>query len=96
MYSGSTITEAQVKSNLSSQLSNSRVKTFTETPSSQYIYYVYPTRLGAASFATGLGSGGFEAPVTISNFTNGSGYQEDFYVYRSTQSLSMTLEVFVT
>lgn len=48
----------------------------------QYIYYCVPTRFGTCSFTVGGFSGGFSLVATI-EFTNASGYAENYYVYRS-------------
>lgn len=67
----------------SSVLQDSRTLTFTVNPgASQYIVYAFPSRLGAASFSVGGFVGGFNPPETVS-VTNGSGYTEIYYVYRS-------------
>lgn len=48
----------------------------------QYIYYCLPTRFGTCSFTVGGFSGGFTLVDTLS-FTNASGYEEDYYIYKS-------------
>lgn len=63
-------------------------KTISFTPnctSGTYVWYAYPKRLGAATMWMGGFQGGFEEPTTVS-VTNSSGYTEDYYVYRSTNS----------
>lgn len=63
-------------------------KTISFTPdctSGTYVWYAYPKRLGAATMWMGGFQGGFEEPVTVS-VKNNSGYTEDYYVYRSTNS----------
>ena len=50
--------------------------------SGQYIYYCLPTRLGACNFTVNGFTGGFTLVATI-NFTNASGYSENYYIYRS-------------
>lgn len=83
--SDTSFNEADIEG-LTSELSNSRAKTFTVTAAAgEYIYYCFPSRLGAATFTVGGFEGGFEAPSTVS-VTNASGYTEDYYVYRSTNS----------
>jgi hypothetical protein len=77
--------EADIEA-LTNELSNSRGKTFTVTAAAgEYILYSYPSRLGAATFTVGGFEGGFGSPETLS-ITNASGYTEDYYVYRSTNS----------
>jgi hypothetical protein len=81
---------------LSATLSNSKNRTFTVTAGAgQYIYYVYPSRLGTSTFTSGGFEGGFEAPVTYS-VTNTNGYTENFYFYRSTRDSLGTTTVVVT
>lgn len=50
--------------------------------SGQYIYYCLPTRMGTCSFKVGGFDGGFSLIDTI-EFTNASGYSENYYIYRS-------------
>lgn len=77
-------TEADIEGLAGSELSNSKAKTFTVVPGvNDYIVYAYPSRLGTATFTVGGFEGGFELPETVS-VTNSSGYQENYYVYRST------------
>lgn len=67
-------------------LTGTRARTITvNAASGEYIWYCVPTRLGACSFKVGGFDGGFEAAQTIS-VTNASGYTENYYVYRSTNS----------
>jgi hypothetical protein len=77
-------TEADIEGLASNELSNSKAKTFSVTPtSSQYIMYSYPNRLSTATFYVGGFEGGFESPETVS-VTNALGYAENYYIYRST------------
>ena len=77
-------------------LSNSIPKTFTVNPGAgQYIVYAYPSRLGTASFTVGGFAGGFQAPQTVT-VTNGSGFVESYYAYRSTNSGLGSTTVVVT
>lgn len=67
-------------------------RNITVAPNEQYIYYAYPKRLGGVVFELRSGlQGGFESPVTVS-VSNHSEYAEDYYVYRSTQKLTVTSE----
>lgn len=70
---------------LSNVLSNNKARTITvNAGAGQYIIYAYPARLGSnIEFWVQNFEGGFEPPVDI-NLTNGSGYTERYYVYRST------------
>lgn len=64
-------------------LAGTRTRTFTvNSGSGQYIYYVYPSRLGKASFNVGGFDGGFVLFKTM-QVTNASGYAEEFYIYKS-------------
>lgn len=86
------ITETLVETLSNHVLSDSKARTVTVDPVQQYIYYAYPKRLGAAVFKHGYFEGGFEDPATI-RVTNGSGFSEDYYVYRSTNSLSVEINL---
>lgn len=84
--SNDTFTESDIEGLAGSELSNSRTKSFTVTAAAgEYIWYAYPSRLGSATFTVGGFEGGFESPETIS-VTNPSGYAENYYAYRSTNS----------
>ena len=78
--------ESDVEVLASSEISNSKGKTFSVTPGTDlYIVYAYPKRLGTVVFVVGGFEGGFEAPETVS-VTNSAGFTEDYYVYRSTNA----------
>lgn len=69
-------------------------KTFTATPNcptDNYIWYAYPSRLGASKFKLN----GFNANFVLSTvkFTNDSGYEEEYYVYRSVEHSLGSIEV---
>lgn len=71
---------------LTKTLRSSKLSSFTVTAGAgQYIYYCVPKRFGTCSFTVGGFDGGFDLAATVS-FTNGSGYTEDYYVYRSTHA----------
>lgn len=71
---------------LTKTLRSSKLSSFTvNAGAGQYIYYCVPKRFGTCSFAVGGFVGGFDLEATVS-FTNGSGYTEDYYVYRSTNA----------
>lgn len=80
---------------LSKRLQTAKAYDFTVNPTAQYIYYAVPTRLGTVSFKVGGFEGGFEAPETVS-VTNGSNYTENYYVYRSTNTITGSTTVDVT
>ena len=68
---------------LTKGLQGSRAKTFTVNAGvGQHIYYAIPTRYGAAAFNVGGFDGGFTKAGTI-EFTNGSGYKENYDIYKS-------------
>ena len=69
---------------LSSILSNDKTRTITVTAAAnEYIIYAIPARLGDVVFFVGGFEGGFENPDE-QLLANGSGYEELYRVYRST------------
>lgn len=78
---------------LKSDWANSR-KTFTYTPNcpdGSYIWYAYPKRLGTSTFKmNGLPA---DFNVQIINFTNGSSYSEDYYLYQSIEPSLGSIEI---
>jgi hypothetical protein len=79
-------TSEQIKILTNKELSDVKERRFESFAlENQYIIYAYPKRLGDAIISVSGVSGGFELPETIS-LTNDSGYIEDYYVYRSTNS----------
>jgi len=83
---------AFITTNLTKRLQASKVFDFSVTPESKYVYYAIPERLGTVTFKVGGFAGGFEAPVVVS-VTNGSGYTENYNVYRSTNKVSGSISV---
>lgn len=81
---------------LTGEFATSRGKTFNlnDNTSGKYIWYAYPKRFGEASFVLGAFPGCFDEPYTIS-VTNGAGFMEDYYLYRSTNAGVGDLEVTV-
>lgn len=68
---------------LTKGLQGSKAKTFTvNAGASQHIYYVIPSRYGVPSFKVGGFEGGFAKVATIA-FTNASGYEENYDIYKS-------------
>lgn len=68
---------------LSSELTNSRAKTFTATAGSgEYLWYAAPSRMGECKFNVGGFNGGFTL-VDTTSVTNSSGHTETYYIYRS-------------
>lgn len=71
---------------LSKILSNEKTRTISvHAGQGKYIVYAVPARLGNVAFSVNGFEGGFESPVT-QLLTNGSGYHEDYLVYRSTNA----------
>ena len=94
VYWGATETASSVDqliSQLSSELRNTRAKTFTVTCGpGQHIYYAFPSRYGNAKFMVGGFEGGFEKILTT-EITNASHYTESYHIYKSTnQNLGVT------
>ncbi len=68
---------------LTKALTNSRKRTFTvNATAGEYIWYALPVRLGQCTFKVGGFEGGFDL-VATEDFTNPSGYTEQYYIYRS-------------
>lgn len=71
---------------LSKALQATRSKTFTvNADAGKHIYFAIPTRYGTPNFNVGGFDGGFEKAATI-EFTNASGYMENYDVYKSTNA----------
>ena len=85
-------TEGTVKALDYTEMSDTRTRTIHVSPSNEYIYYAYPKRLGTSEFRVNGFTGGFENPVTVA-IDNHSGYTEDYYVYRSVNKISGTIDV---
>ena len=83
---GTTISASDVLNLSSSVLSNDVERTISVTASvDEYIWYVYPKRLGSAIFTVGGFEGGFNNPMELT-ITNSSGFSEPYYLYRSVNS----------
>lgn len=68
---------------LTKTLANSKAKTFTvNAGAGQYIYYCVPARFGTVGFNVGGFDGGFTLLATV-DYTNPSGYEESYRVYKS-------------
>lgn len=71
---------------LTKTLQSSKAKAFTvNAGESKYIYYAVPSRYGTPTFKIGGFEGGFGKLGTF-NFINGSGYAENYDVYKSSNS----------
>lgn len=68
---------------LTKVLSGTKARTITvNAGAGQYIYYCLPARLGTPAFNVGGFDGGFTKVSTI-NFTNASGYTENYDIWKS-------------
>ena len=68
---------------LTKGLQGSKAKTFTvNAGAAQHIYYAIPTRYGTPAFKVGGFDGGFAKAATI-DFTNASGYEESYDIWKS-------------
>ena len=84
--SSSNIYDSDFIKTLSKELSSSKGKTFTvDCGEGQFIFYCVPTRFGSCSFKVGGFEGGFNKVSTI-QYTNSSGYTENYDVYKSSNS----------
>ena len=88
------MTEGTVKGLDYSELTDQRTRNISTNPYGAYVYYSYPKRLGASIFSVSGFTGGFTSPETVV-INNPSGYQEDYYVYRSVNKLTGSLEIVV-
>lgn len=88
------MTESTVKGLDYSELTDQRTRNISTNPYGAYVYYSYPKRLGASIFSVSGFTGGFTSPETVV-INNPSGYQEDYYVYRSVNKLTGSLEIVV-
>ncbi len=82
-----TLTEAQAEGLANSSITNDNTQVWSSVTAgaSEYIWFVFPKRLGTVTFFVGGFEGGFEDPQTLS-ITNANGWTEDYYAYRSTQA----------
>ena len=68
---------------LTKGLQGSKIKTFTvNAAAEQHIFYALPSRYGSCVFNVGGFDGGFTKVSTI-EFTNASGYKENYDIYKS-------------
>lgn len=71
---------------LTKTLRNSKLTSITAVADGEkYIYYCLPVRLGTCVFSYGANEGGVSLVDTVA-FTNASGYEEQYYIYRSDES----------
>jgi hypothetical protein len=76
------LNNSQVLALASNELSTNNNKTFTVSPTAEYIYFASPQSFGTASFVVGGLSVTF-SQTGIASFTNNSGGTTSYYVYRS-------------
>jgi len=81
------MTKSVVKGLNHTDMTDKIERDITYTLNDEYAVYAYPKRLGNVSFEVSVAPGGFEAPVTVT-VDNHSEYNENYYVYRSTQKLT--------
>lgn len=86
--SNTSLNDAQIIA-LSSELSSSKTKSFTSSPSAQYIYFVYPASLGSSTFTVN-GLSNDDWTLTTQNHTNASGNTTSYNVYRTNNLLTGT------
>lgn len=87
VYYGSAAAESELNNalilGLQKTLQGSKGKTFTTNcGAEQKIFYAIPSRYGTPAFKVGGFDGGFEKAGTI-EFTNASGYKENYDIWRS-------------
>lgn len=87
VYTGAAAAPATIDSafirTLTKSLQSGKSKTFTvNAAAGEYIWYACPTSYGAPNFNVGGFDGGFSKVETF-NFTNSSGYTEEYQVWRS-------------
>lgn len=87
-----TITDGLVKGLDFNEVTDVRTRTITVSPDNKYIYYAYPKIMGVSEFAVGQFIGGFEEPETVV-IDNHAGYAEEYYVYRSVQLLTGSIDI---
>lgn len=86
------LTSAQVIALAGSDLSGSRGKSFTATAAGQYVYYAYPTSMGAPASYKIFGFAE-DAVVTTVSVTTAAGHTADYTILRSTLSLTGPVSV---
>lgn len=81
----STYLESDVEGLANSSITNDNTQVWSSVTAGagEYLLFAFPTRLGTVTFWVGGFEGGFEAPETVT-VTNAAGFQEDYYVWRST------------
>lgn len=93
--SGTTINDAGILALSGSQFATSRSKTFTVSPSSQYIYFAYPASFGTATFHIN----NFlvnDFVLSVQDHTNASGSTVSYNVYRTNNVLTGTYTIEVS
>ena len=93
-----TINSDFVKSLIASGLVSSKVKSIEVNGGGKYIWYCLPvggTGMGKCSFMSNNFPFDMQEPQTVS-VTNDKGYTENYYVYRSTNQIDVTMKIEVS
>ena len=90
-----TINSDFVKTLTASGLVSSKVKSIEVNGGGKYIWYCLPKSMGTCSFMSNNFPFDMQAPQTVS-VTNDLGYNEDYYVYRSTNQIDVTMKIEVS
>lgn len=98
IYAGKS-SEAEATASVIKSLENnvvavSKNRTVVILANNQYVYYAYPKALGTSTFRVGMFSGGFNDPAEMV-IENTKGLSEIYYIYRSTNKLTGTIELTV-
>ena len=97
--SNSNLSPADLDATLIDELTTNRTDTGIELTggASEYYYYSYPSKYGAATFFVGGFEGGFQLlHGGATGHTNANGFYETYFVYRSTNAELGTNTVVVT
>ncbi len=94
IHDSSTITDAQIIA-LNKGFTITRAKSFSVSPSAEYIVYSYPASFGAATFTV---NGFLDTAFTLTtrNFVNASGATVSYNIYTSNDLLTGTYSVVVS
>lgn len=98
IYAGKS-SEAEATANVIKNLENnvvavSKNRTVVISANNQYVYYAYPKAFGTSTFRVGMFSGGFNDPTEMV-VENTKGFSEVYYIYRSANKLTGTIELTV-
>jgi len=82
-------TESDIENLAATDLSATRIRTFTVSPSNEKVYYAYPKAYGLSTITLNGFPASFGAPSEVS-VTNVNGVTSTYYLYESTNLLSST------